>query len=164
MVLLNFLNFIEMTANMIYFVALGGDFECQCKIHLNIQCPCLFIMISGQLLKCKLMIFRDSDDHEWLSNDCQLSDDYEWLSNDSIVWWLNTERIKRYSMRMRIEKKRVVPRASSLMLAAKKHTLYSALILANRNSYFLTFMSFPLIFSLVALFISNHNCFWGEHC
>ena len=76
---------------MIYFVALGGDFECQCKIHLNIQCPCLFTMISGQLLKSKLMIFRDSDDHEWLSNDCQLSDDYEWLSNDSIVWWLNTE-------------------------------------------------------------------------
>ena len=64
MVLQKYLNFIEMTANLIYFVALGGGFECPCKLRLNIQCPCPFIMISGQLLKCKLMIFRGFDDHE----------------------------------------------------------------------------------------------------
>ena len=32
-------NFIEMTSNMIYVVALGGGFKCPRKIHLNTQCP-----------------------------------------------------------------------------------------------------------------------------
>ena len=34
---LNYQNFIEMTSNMIYIVALGGGFKCPCKIHLNTQ-------------------------------------------------------------------------------------------------------------------------------
>ena len=32
---LNYQNFIEMTSNMIYVVALGGGFKCPRKIHLN---------------------------------------------------------------------------------------------------------------------------------
>ena len=39
MVLQNYQNVIEMTSNMIYIVALGGDFKCPRKIHLNTQCP-----------------------------------------------------------------------------------------------------------------------------
>ena len=39
MVLQNYQNFIEMTLNMIYIVALGGGFKCPRKIHLNTQCP-----------------------------------------------------------------------------------------------------------------------------
>ena len=39
MVLQNYKNFIEMTSNMIYIVALGGGFKCLRKIHLNTQCP-----------------------------------------------------------------------------------------------------------------------------
>ena len=39
MVLQNYQHVIEMTSNMIYIVALGGDFKCPCKIHLNTQCP-----------------------------------------------------------------------------------------------------------------------------
>ena len=39
MVLQNYQNFIEMTSNMIYTVALGGGFKCPRKIHLNQQCP-----------------------------------------------------------------------------------------------------------------------------
>ena len=38
-VFLNYQNFIEMTSNMIYIVALGGGFKCPRKIHLNTQCP-----------------------------------------------------------------------------------------------------------------------------
>ena len=37
MVLQNYQNFIEMTSNMIYIVALGGGFKCPRKIHLNTQ-------------------------------------------------------------------------------------------------------------------------------
>ena len=36
-VLQNYQNFIEMTLNMIYMVALGSGFKCPCKIHLNTQ-------------------------------------------------------------------------------------------------------------------------------
>ena len=39
MVLKNYQNFIEMTSNMIYIVALGSGFKCPRKIHLNTQCP-----------------------------------------------------------------------------------------------------------------------------
>ena len=39
MVLQNYQNFIEMTSNMIYIVALGGGFKCLRKIHLSTQCP-----------------------------------------------------------------------------------------------------------------------------
>ena len=39
MELQNYQNFIEMTSNMIYIVALGGGFKCPRKIHLNTQCP-----------------------------------------------------------------------------------------------------------------------------
>ena len=38
MVLQNYQNFIEMTANMIYIVALCVGLKCPCKIHLNTQC------------------------------------------------------------------------------------------------------------------------------
>ena len=38
MVLQNYQNFIEMTSNTIYIVALGGGFKCPRKIHLNTQC------------------------------------------------------------------------------------------------------------------------------
>ena len=37
MVLQNYKNFIELTLNMIYIVALGVGFKCQRKIHLNTQ-------------------------------------------------------------------------------------------------------------------------------
>jgi hypothetical protein len=37
MVLQNYQNFIEMTSNMIYIIALGGGFKCPRKIHLNTQ-------------------------------------------------------------------------------------------------------------------------------
>ena len=37
MVLLDYQNFIEMTSNMIYTVALGVGFKCPRKIHLNTQ-------------------------------------------------------------------------------------------------------------------------------
>ena len=37
MVLLNYQNFIEMTSNMIYTVALGVGLKCPRKIHLNTQ-------------------------------------------------------------------------------------------------------------------------------
>ena len=39
-VLQNYQNFIEMTSNMIYIVALGGGFKCPRKIHLKTQSPC----------------------------------------------------------------------------------------------------------------------------
>ena len=39
MVLQNYQNFIEMTSNMIYIVALAVGLKCPCKIHLNTQCP-----------------------------------------------------------------------------------------------------------------------------
>ena len=39
MVLQNYQNFIEMTSNMIYIVALGVGLKCPRKIHLNTQCP-----------------------------------------------------------------------------------------------------------------------------
>ena len=35
----NYRDFIEMTSNMIYIVALGVDFKCPRKINLNTQCP-----------------------------------------------------------------------------------------------------------------------------
>ena len=35
MVLQNYQNFIEMTSNMIYIVALGGGFKCPRKIQMN---------------------------------------------------------------------------------------------------------------------------------
>ena len=38
MVLLNYQNFIAMTSNMIYTVALGVGFKCPRKIHLYTQC------------------------------------------------------------------------------------------------------------------------------
>ena len=38
----NYQNFIEITSNMIYIVALGGGFKCPRKIHLNTQCPTSF--------------------------------------------------------------------------------------------------------------------------
>ena len=38
MVLQNYQNFIEITANMIYLVALGLGLKCLCKVHLNTQC------------------------------------------------------------------------------------------------------------------------------
>ena len=47
MVLQNYKKIIEMTANMIYIVALGVGLKCLCKIHLNIQCPLL-----KELLHC----------------------------------------------------------------------------------------------------------------
>jgi hypothetical protein len=37
MVLQNYQNFIEMTSNMIYIVALGNGFKCPRKIYLNTQ-------------------------------------------------------------------------------------------------------------------------------
>ena len=37
MVLQNYQNFIEVTSNMIYIVALGVGLECPRKIHLNTQ-------------------------------------------------------------------------------------------------------------------------------
>ena len=37
MVLQNYQNFIEMTSNMIYIVALGGGLKCPRKVHLNTQ-------------------------------------------------------------------------------------------------------------------------------
>ena len=37
MVFQNYQNFIEMTSNMIYIVALGVGFKCPHKIHLNTQ-------------------------------------------------------------------------------------------------------------------------------
>ena len=39
MVLQNYKKIIEMTANMIYTVALGVGLKCPRKIHLNTQCP-----------------------------------------------------------------------------------------------------------------------------
>ena len=39
MVLQNYQKFLEMTSNMIYTVAFGGDLKCPGKIHLNTQCP-----------------------------------------------------------------------------------------------------------------------------
>ena len=38
MVLQNYQNFIEITANMIYLVALGLGLKCLRKVHLNTQC------------------------------------------------------------------------------------------------------------------------------
>ena len=38
MVLQNYKRIIEMTANMIYFVALGVGLKCPRKVHLNTQC------------------------------------------------------------------------------------------------------------------------------
>ena len=37
-ILQNYQNFIEMTSNMTYIVALGGGLKCPHKIHLNSQC------------------------------------------------------------------------------------------------------------------------------
>ena len=61
MVLKNYQNFIEMTLNMIYIVALGVGFKSQHKIHLNTQCllgidsPALqFHEIFQKLSKCSI--------------------------------------------------------------------------------------------------------------
>ena len=45
MVLQNYQNFIEMTSNMIYIVALGVGLKCLCKIHLNTQWGALCVQI-----------------------------------------------------------------------------------------------------------------------
>ena len=39
MVLQDYQNFIKLTSNMIYIVALGVGLKCPRKIHLNTQCP-----------------------------------------------------------------------------------------------------------------------------
>ena len=43
MVLQNYQKFVEMTANIIYIVALGVSFKCLRKIHLNTQCVCVCV-------------------------------------------------------------------------------------------------------------------------
>ena len=42
MVLQNYKTVLEMTANMIYFVALGVGLKCPRKVHLNTQCVCVW--------------------------------------------------------------------------------------------------------------------------
>ena len=41
MILQNYLNFIEITSNMIHILAFGGGLKCPRKIHLNTQCVCV---------------------------------------------------------------------------------------------------------------------------
>ena len=52
----NYQNFIELTSNMIYIVALGGGFKCPHKIHLNAQCS----VGEGEALGCPKL--RNSSD------------------------------------------------------------------------------------------------------
>ena len=54
MVLQNCQNCIEMTSNMIYFVALAGGFKCPGKIHLN----SLVTATSSGILKAKQKLGR----------------------------------------------------------------------------------------------------------
>ena len=47
MVLQNYKKIIEMTANMIYIVALGVGLKCPRKVHLNTQCKDVIPQLNG---------------------------------------------------------------------------------------------------------------------